>query len=188
MEVTSKRAFLLHGTDGSPEYNWFPWLKNKLESVDYEVWVPSLPENHTPNKETYNRFLKSTDWPFEDSLLIGHSSGATTALNLLSSDWFPRVSKTILVGTFLNERLLSDVDWYESGQFDELFQADGYDVGLLKEKSGSFVFLHGSNDPYCSIDDATMLADRVGGEMVVIQDGLHLSSNRKDLPEIIPFI
>lgn len=186
--MTGKRVFLLHGTDGDPEYNWFPWLKNKLESSGYEVWAPLLPDNHTPNKETYGRFLKNTGWPFEDSTLIGHSSGATTALNLLSSDWFPHIDRTILVGTFLNEKLLDEVDWYEKGQFDGLFPADGYDTDLLRQKSDSFVFLHGSNDPYCSLDDATTLANRLDGEMVIIQDGLHLSSNRKDLPEIIPFI
>lgn len=186
--MTSKQAYLLHGTDGSPEYNWFPWLKSELENKGYEVRVPLLPENHTPNRQVYSDFLESTDWSFENCILIGHSSGATTALNLLSSDWFPHVNKTILVGTFLNERLLSRVDWYEKGQFDNLFPSGGYDADLLKKKSNSFIFLHGSDDPYCSLDDATVFANRVDGEMVVIQDGLHLSSNRKDLPEIIPFV
>jgi len=52
-----KRAIILHGTDGNPESNWFPWLKARLEAEGYEVWVPLLPENHTPNRETYGNFL-----------------------------------------------------------------------------------------------------------------------------------
>jgi hypothetical protein len=60
-----KRAVILHGTDGSPDMNWFPWLKEKLEADGYEVWAPLLPENHTPSKEVYNNFLLGYDWDLQ---------------------------------------------------------------------------------------------------------------------------
>ncbi len=182
------KAVLLHGTDGDLGYNWFPWLDAELKKRNYDVFAPLLPENHTPDRIKYEDFLRDSGWDFADCLMIGHSSGATTALNLLSTDWFPKVKRAILVGTFLNERLLSGVDWYEPGQFDHLFPADGYDTDRLMIKSDSFVFIHGGDDPYCSLDDVKQFAQRLHQQVHVIEDGLHLSSNRTELPEILEYI
>ena len=57
-----KKAVLLHGTDGSPNDHWFPWLKKVLEENEYEVFAPTLPENHTPNRDVYEEFLKKSGW------------------------------------------------------------------------------------------------------------------------------
>jgi len=178
-----KKAVLLHGTDGSPDDHWFPWLKKWLEDKGYEVFVPELPENHTPNRQTYEKFLRESGWDFTDNIMIGHSSGATTVLNLLSTDWFPHVKTAVLVGAFLNEKLTKKTEWYEPGQFDNLF-LDSYSPTLLKTKADDFIFVHGDNDPYCSLDDAQALCAQVDGEFLLVENGHHLgdSSGYKELP------
>ena len=52
-----KNALILHGTDASPAHNWFLWLKNELEAMGYEVWLPQLPHSDKPSSKTYNKFL-----------------------------------------------------------------------------------------------------------------------------------
>ena len=183
-----QKAVLLHGTDGDSGYNWFPWVKDQLEQRGYEVFAPTLPQNNTPNRAIYEDFLRNSNWDFSDNLIIGHSSGATTVLNLLSTDWFPKVKRTILVGLFLNERLLASVDWYKPGQFDDLFPENGYDIDKLRRKADSYVFIHGDDDPYCSIDDTKQFAKEFDEQVHAIRQGMHLSSNRKELPEILPFL
>lgn len=186
-EKQIKRAVLLHGTDGNPDDLWFPWLRKQLENSGYQVFSPLLPDNHTPNRATYDDFLKSSGWDFNDDVVIGHSSGATTALNLLSADWFPKVRSTVLVGAFLNEHLLqvNAPEWYDQSQFTNLFSSD-YDVDLLKEKGGKFYFVHGSDDPYCDIGDARKLCGKVGGVFIEIPDGGHLSGGWgvKEIPQL----
>lgn len=66
-----KRAMILHGTDAGPEENWFPWLKNKLEKTGYEVWVPLLPGNHTPDREVYGDLLFGQGWDFAGNIVGG---------------------------------------------------------------------------------------------------------------------
>lgn len=176
---------ILHGTDGNPVDNWFPWLKKLLEAKDVETYIPHLPENHTPNRFTYEKFLQESGWDFYDNLLIGHSSGSTTVLNLLQSDWFPKVDTVVMVGTFLNERLLQDIEWYTPGQFDNLFP-EKFDIEKIKSKANKFYFLHGDDDPYCDFEDAKKFCEKVGGEFIAIPSGQHLSSNRTELPELIP--
>lgn len=181
-----KRAVILHGTSGNPDINWLPWAKKELEQRGYTVWIPLLPENNTPNRHVYDTFLRESNWDFTDNIIIGHSSGATTVLNLLSSEWFPAIDKAILVGTFLNEKkLLNDgVEWYIPGQFDNLFLSRPYDSAKLTDKANKFYFIHGENDPYCDVDDARQLCAELHGAFISVPDGLHLSSNRKDLPEL----
>ncbi len=181
-----KRAVILHGTSGNPEDCWLPWVKKELESQGYQVFSPLLPDNSVPNWETYETFLKGADWDFADNIIVGHSSGATTALNLLSSDWFRHVKATVLVGTFLNEKLLPGVSWYVPGQFDALF-LDEYNPELLKQKSDHFYFLHGDNDPYCDIDDAKELCARLDGTFIEVPNGHHLgdSSGFSELPMLM---
>jgi uncharacterized protein len=181
-----KKAVLLHGTDGSPGDHWFPWLKNELEKSGYEVFAPTLPENHTPNRGLYEEFLKNSGWDFRDNLLIGHSSGTTTILNLLMADWFPKVKGSVMVGTFLNEKLTKTADWYEAGQFDNLFVQD-FDTEKIKSKCPEFIFVHGDNDHACAYDDAQAFCEQLRGDFVTIPNGAHLSgsSGITEIPEII---
>lgn len=183
------KAVILHGTDCSPNSNWLPWAKWQLENRGYEVWVPELPGNHTPNRFVYDEFLRESSWDFTDNVIIGHSSGATTVLNLLSADWFPKIEKAILVGMFVNEDKLraNKPGWYEDGQFDQLFPEE-FAMATIQQKAHELVFIHGTDDPYCAYEDARALCDQLGGTLESVEDGLHLSSNRKELPELLSYI
>ncbi len=171
-----KKAVLLHGTDGSPNDHWFPWLKKELEENGYEVFAPALPENHTPNRDIYEDFLKNSSWDFNDNLLVGHSSGTTTILNLLMADWFPKVKASVIVGAFLNENLTKTADWYEAGQFDGLFVQE-FDIEKLKRKCPEFIFVHGDNDHACDYGDAKDFCQKLDGDFITIKNGAHLSGS-----------
>ncbi len=38
-----RNIFLIHGSYGHPQENWFPWLKKELESLGHKVYVPAFP-------------------------------------------------------------------------------------------------------------------------------------------------
>ena len=180
-----KRAAIFHGTSGSPAKFWLPSIKRGLEASGYLVYAPTLPNNDKPNKDTYESFIRASGWDFTNNVLVGHSSGATTILNLLSADWFPHVEAVVLVGTFLNERLTKNAPWYTPGQFDDLF-LPAYDPALIRQKADAFYFVHGSNDPFCDIKDAQKLCSELGGTFITIPNGHHLgdASGRTELPEL----
>ncbi len=181
-----KRATILHGTDGDTSMFWMPWLKEWLEEQGYEVFCPRLPDNHTPNIDLYDKFLKKSGWDFTDNIIIGHSSGATTLLNLLNSTWMPNIKSAVLVGALLNENLVKSAEWYEGGQFENLFM-DDYDTNKIIKRAGTFYFVHGDDDPYCDFEDAKKLCKDLKGKMIVIKNGHHLAgtSGITQLPELI---
>ncbi len=172
-----KRAVLLHGTSGSPsELAWEVNLAAELGKAGYDVFFPQLPDCDAPDLAKYDDFLKKSDWDFADNVVIGHSSGATTLLHLLQQDWFPDIKVAVLVGTFLNERLLAGASWYVPGQFDKLF-VDTFDIEKIQSKADKFYFVHGDNDPYCDYDEAQQLCSKLGGEFLTVHQGGHLAKS-----------
>jgi len=164
-----KNALILHGTGGKHTHNWFPWLKAELEKHDYKVWVPDLPGAEKPNIERYNKFLlEQNDWDFnEESVIIGHSSGAVTILGLLQE--LPKgvnVDTCILVGVF-KDNLGEDC-------LNEIFP-DSYDFERLKKKAERFIFVHSDDDPYCPFSHAEYFAEKLDAELVFRKGQKHFS-------------
>jgi predicted alpha/beta hydrolase family esterase len=187
-----KRAVILHGTDGTPEANWFPWLRSKLEEQGYEVWVPLLPGNHTPNRQVYGDFLFNSGWDFTDNIVVGHSSGAVEVLNLLMDERSPHIRLGVMAGAWAtNDAELSDVQLqaYQGAgltkdQFKDTFPSEGFDFELIKSKADKLAFLHGSDDPYCPLEQAKWLAEQLGAPITVVPNGHHLGTKFTELPEL----
>ncbi len=176
----SKRAALLHGTDGAPDQNWFPWLKSKLETEGYEVWAPELPDSHSPNCETYGEFLFGSDFDFADSLVVGHSSGAVEVLNMLMDERCPRVKLAVCVGAWEH----GVPPGMDAAQFVGLFPPDGFDFTTMKQRADAIEFLHGSDDPYCPLDQAEHLAGELDAPLTIVPNGHHLGAKYTELPEL----
>jgi len=174
-----KRAVILHGTDGSPDMNWFPWLRKKLEADGFEVWAPLLPENHTPNKDVYCDFLFNSKWDFAGNIVIGHSSGAVEVLNLLMDDRCPKIRLGIIVGAWAGG---SPNNWDDVSQFDNLFPEDGFDFEKIKRNAERLEFVHGDDDMYCPVDQAKWLAEQTNGDIHIIPNGGHLGKKFKEMP------
>jgi len=150
-----KNAVVLHGTDANSKDNWFPWLKKELEKRGYTVWVPDLPKANRPNIKRYNEFiLKNRNWqPNEETILIGHSSGAVAVLGLIQA--LPAnvfIKKAILVAPFTN-----DLGW---DSLKDLFEPP-LDYAKIKHHAKEFIILHSDNDPYIPMKQAEEISKRL---------------------------
>jgi len=164
-----KNAIILHGTNGHPTENWFDWLKKELEQRGWNVHVPQLPDANEPNTSKYNDFLINKEKPNfnQDTVLIGHSSGAVAILGLL--DELPinkKVNRCYLVGSFKN-----DLDW---DSLKGLFENE-LDFEKIKKMANKFVFIHSDNDPYCPLDHAKELSKKLNGDLFVKKGQKHFS-------------
>lgn len=164
-----KKALILHGTDGTCQDNWFPWLKAELEAEGYQVWCPNLPAAHQPNIERYNTFLlQNTEFVFDaETILIGHSSGAVAILGLLEA--LP--AETVVGGCYLVGSFKNDLGW---DSLKQLFTKP-FDFDKIKKKSRLWYFIHSDNDPYCPLEHAEYLHQQIGGDLIVLRAQKHFS-------------
>ena len=82
----SKKAFIVHGWEGTPESGWNPWLKNELEKKGFTVIVPPMPDTENPEMGAWLNHLKDVvGEPDKDCYFVGHSLGCITILRYLES-------------------------------------------------------------------------------------------------------
>jgi predicted alpha/beta hydrolase family esterase len=179
-----KNALILHGTDASPSHNWFTWLKNELEKLDYNVWLPQLPHSERPSTKIYNDFILSNkEFSFtNETIIIGHSSGAVEALSLLEHVE-SKIKAAFLVSAFK--------DWLGWESLKDLF-VPPLNFEKIKDKSDNFIFIHSDNDPYCPLKHPKYLAEQVSGKVIIKTGQGHfnteLGNQYKQFPELLEII
>lgn len=180
------KFLILHGTDATPESNWFMWLKGKLIGRGNDVWLPELPGADKPNSKSYTKFIfDNKKFVIDaDTVLIGHSSGAVEILRLLEE--LPEgveIKAAILVSAFKD-----DLDW---DALSGLFEAP-FDFKNIQSHCKKFIFIHSDNDPYVPLEHAEYLSKEVGGELIVLQGQGHfnieLSPEYTKFPKLLDII
>lgn len=165
------KVVILHGTVGSPESNWFQWLKQKLETSGHRVFVPRLPTPENQSAASWNAAFKEQVLQLEkDTVLIGHSCGATYLLHVLESLKQP-VAQSILVSGF--------IDYLGNDYFDKLnetFVNHEFDWERIKRNAGKVTLFYGDNDPYVPPAAAKSLADKLETPLTIIPGGGHLNA------------
>jgi len=164
-----KKAVILHGTQGSPEGNWFRWLEAELQNRGLEVWLPQLPHAQQPSLSEWLGYIKDNS-PFEldeDTLIIGHSSGAILAL-LISQKGSATLGEVVCVSVFHDNALGWDAN---AKLFDVEFNWDSIRAHVERQ----IVCIHSDDDPYVPLDQAQFVANNIGAEMIVIQNQGHFN-------------
>ncbi len=182
-----KNAVILHGTDGSPEINWFPWLQSQLESRGFNAWVPQLPNSDYPNALKYIEFLVHNGWDYnEETVLIGHSSGAVAALQLLQALPIDTKIKAV-IGVAAFKDNLQWRDEHKRLKLGGLFTPE-LDFPLLRKKADQFMFIHSADDPYSPPEHASYLAVKLQAELIMMSSERHFNTEAGDKYKEFPFL
>jgi hypothetical protein len=162
---------ILHGTKGSPDINWFPWLKREMESRGHTVYVPRLPTPEGQTKDNWCAALREQAPLFgKNTVLIGHSLGATLMLHVLEIVREP-VAKSIFVSVVMDEIGNPEYDALNKS----FLKTPDFDWLAISNNGGDINILHGDDDPYVSHEHSDFLQDQIGGELIIIPQGKHLN-------------
>lgn len=183
-----KNVLILHGAGNDSQGNWFPWLKKELEKKGYKVWVPDLPNSEKPIQKEWLETVK--DWEFdEESILIGHSSGATLILRILENLTAGiKVKKVILVAGPIDKGIIEKFWVYK-----ENITRNPFNWQKIISSSEEFVLIYSENDPYdCGIRHGKLLLEKVGGKLIIRKGEGHFNleagEKYKEFPEILELI
>ena len=82
----TKRIYIIHGWEGSPEEPMHKWLKENLENKGFEVTAPEMPNPSVPKIDVWVKKLNSiVKNPDKDTYFIGHSVGCQTILRYIET-------------------------------------------------------------------------------------------------------
>lgn len=170
------KVIIFHGTDCSPDslFYWYKWLQNELASQGFDVEAPHYPEINHESIETFLPKVLRNHVFDEDTVLVGHSSGAALILGILEELSAP-VRMSILVAGY--------VESIQGGVLDPI-QKSNYDWEKIGSNSQDFLFVNSANDPWgCDDKQGRILFDKLGGTQVIRNDG-HFGSASKNLPYV----
>lgn len=171
------KAFIIHGAYGNPEENWYPWLKKELQKLKLEVIVPFFPTPDGQSLESWLEVMQKYD--VKDSIMIGHSIGATFLLALLEKT---PVKAAFLVSGFAG---LLDNDSFDS--INESISAREFKWEAIRNNCKHFVIFHSDNDPYVPIEKARNLGVHLNTEPIIIKGAGHFNdaSGYVDFQELL---
>lgn len=174
-----KKVFIIHGFQGSPNGGWRPWLMAELENRDIYACALSMPDPENPIcTEWVEEISRHVEKNKNDEIyLVGHSLGVPAILRYLEfSSEIPNVRGAVLVSGPCKKSKNKKIENFLDKEFD---------YESIKSKIQKFVIIHGDNDPNVPLNNAEILSQKLGAELIVIPNGGHLngSSGWKTLPQ-----
>jgi len=160
--------FLIHGIEGNPEENWFPWIKKELELLNFTVFAPEFPDSDNPELpkwieffEQYSKHVKN------DSIFIGHSMGVPFILNLL--ELYPAKACFFVAGFTgkMNNKFAERMKKFSEREFD---------WKKIKRNCRKFFVFYSDNDPFVKAVKGRELAEKLEAELIEVKNAGHFNS------------
>lgn len=160
---------IIHGSFGSKDGNWFPWLKEQLQKQGKNVLVPQMPIGvGKQNFENWSDVLKKLEIN-ENTIIIAHSIAPIFVCKYLINNKI-KVKKLIFVCGF-NNYLGIDAD------FDAVNKPMYIDnFAEVKNYCDNIVCYYSDNDPYVRYDVEKDFADKLTSRQHIIKNGGHLNA------------
>lgn len=190
---------LFHGAFGSPEGNWFPELKDKLESLGQEVLAPEFPvdswESITkagpkaiPKKQSLGSWYAAFDSNYrtfrkgEKLCFIGHSLGPLFILHIVER-YNIKLDSAIFVSPFLTTL-------HKSWQIDNVnksFYKTDFDFTKLKRLIPVSYVLYSNDDPYVAQHYSQEFGKALESSMILVKRAGHMNSevNLNEFPLVM---
>jgi hypothetical protein len=171
-----KVIFVPGNGGGGPNDNWFPYLKREFEKLNIEVIASEFPDNFVARESSWVPFLKNELKADDQTILIGHSSGAIAAMRLAEKS---PILGSVLVGAYHTD--LGNPLEVEAGYFNR-----PWDWESIKKHQKWIIQFASINDPWIPIEEARFVHEKLDTEYYEFLDQGHFGGDYRKLefPEL----
>ena len=191
-----KKAFIIHGWDGSPQEPMHQWLKEELIKEGYEVYIPSMPHPETPTikewVQTIINEVTKTSALNEETLFIGHSVGCQAVLRAIESlAEGVKIGGIILIAPWMElDRQTIEEEGEEIIEIARPWMDTPINFKKIKSHTDNIYAIFSDNDPYVPLSQKDVFEKELNAEIMVLEGYGHFSpaDNVKEVPEIQKYI
>lgn len=172
------KVILIHGNGNStPEDNWLPYVKQEVESWGIPVRAEQFPDAMLARAIYWLSFLKDELKASEDTIIIGHSSGAVAAMRFAERN---KILGSILVGAMHTDLGLENETL--SGYYHEPWQWQN-----IKNNQQWIIQFASTDDPWIPIKEPRFIHEKTDSEYHEFQNQGHFGGDyyKKTFPELI---
>ena len=163
-----------NGGDGNTSYGWFPYIKNELEKMSYEVINPVFPDGVLARKNYWLPFLEKFN-PDENTILIGHSSGAVAIMRYTENH---NIFGSVLIAPCYTDLMLESEE--ASGYYNTPWNWDD-----IKKNQKWIIQFSSINDNFIPIEESRFIHENLGTEYYELNQGHFVGSTLPELIEVI---
>ena len=171
------KAIFIHGNGGCTAGDiWLPWLERELRALGVDVINQTFPDNVKARASVWLPHLELLDAD-EDTILIGHSSGAVAAMRYAETH---RLLGSVLVGVCHTD--LGDAFERASGYYAAPWQWE-----KIRSHQRFIGIFNSTDDPHIPIAEARFVAAQLKCSYFEFTDRGHFV-DRRDFPEALEFV
>lgn len=181
IDLSKVKVIFIPGNGGcTTRDNWFPDVQKQLEGWGVKVIARDFPDSELARESFWIPFLENELKADENSILIGHSSGAIAALRYAETH---KIFGSILVGAYHSD--LGMESERLSGYFDRPWHWD-----KIQTNQRFIAIFASTDDPWIPIEEPRYLRDRLNPDYYEFTDQGHFGGDyfKPTFPEVVALL
>jgi len=188
-----KRVFIVHRWEGSPQNDFYPWLKRELEERGFKVIVPIMPDTNHPKIDVWVPHLKEQVGTIDkDTYFVGHSMGGQTVLRYLASLSEESVcGGVVLVASFTRiDQTVLERDGEEITAIAKPWLETPIHWAKILPHATKFTCIFSDDDPYVALSETDVFKKNLGAKIVLEHNKGHFDDGHgvTELPSALKSI
>lgn len=166
------KCYIVHRWGGSPDVDWYHWLKDELEESDCHTEILEMPNPDNPKIEEWLKYMDEHVELGEDVILVGHSIGCQAIIRFLEKKKIKIKGCVFVAGWFS----LTGLETKEEKEIAKPWLTKKIDLGKVKDLMGKSIAIFSTNDPFVPLDNQKKFR-QLGSEIVIEEDKGHYTES-----------
>ncbi len=182
-----KQVYIIPSRRAGPRDHWYPYVKRTLETTEFTIHIPLLPNPEVPQQSAWLAALsEQIQTVNKDTILVGHSVGCQAVLRFLTG--LPpgqKVGGVVLVAGWISVPNLEGRTAAQKAILDDWLNPP-LDFAKLAERSNHFTAIFSDNDPFVPKENWEVCEKELHAKVIVKHLAGHFEGeDATELPEVV---